>query len=77
MVKDEWLNYRERVVHGDLEATMKAFGFFCLVNSIQPSAREVQAVQQLISLKALIRWVDVQLGVCIITDKDKYVVRVF
>jgi len=78
MNKEEWLSYyRGLVEHGDLNATMRAFSFYCDKEGLSSIPREIKVIQRLISLKALIRWVDVQFGVCIITDKDKYVVKVF
>lgn len=76
MEKESWLNIRERAVHGDITAITDAFNFYCKTNSLRPNPREMQVIQKLLSIKALIRWVDVQLGVHTITDKKGFIVKV-
>lgn len=76
MKKNEWLSLRERAVHKDLMAITKGFNFYCKVKDLNPTPREVRAVQNMISINALITWIDVQLKVTVIT-KEGVIVKVF
>lgn len=76
MTKNEWFTYRERAVHKDLAAVNKAFGFYCEVKGLNPTAREMRVIQRNLDITALIRWVDIELGINTIT-KDGFVVKVF
>lgn len=77
MNKEEWLLIRERANHRDLTAVNQAFSHYCKVKNLNPNPREINKIQQLLSVDALIKWVDVNLKVTIVTDKKGFAIKIF